>query len=73
MPVNILDNSDIAALILCAPGVSTKNMYLHLHTHVCGGKECRVCLSVCVCVGGRAGVGVFEADTRKIGSKDVSL
>ena len=45
-----LDNSDIAVLILGAPGVSSKYMYLCMH--VCtGGVVCMfVCARACECV-----------------------
>jgi len=45
-----LDNSDIAVLILGAPGVSSKYMYLCMH--VCmGGAVCMfICARVCECV-----------------------
>ena len=47
-----LDNSDIAVLILGAPGGSSKYMYLCMHVYM-GGVVCmfvHVCVSMCECV-----------------------
>ncbi len=82
-PVNILANASnytrkiqtllpsYFALLGCPLKIC---IYTFTHTYVgersVGDCYC-VCLSVCVWVGGWVGVGVFEADTRKIGSKDM--
>ena len=45
-----LDNSDIAVLILGAPGVSSKYMYLCMHVCMGGAVGMFICARACECV-----------------------